>query len=256
MSFAVVLTELGAPLDTECDALATLTGLTPFDVRMRASGVLPADIVRLSSMDEAIALTQAVSARKHGALTIDARDIPSSEHAVSLRRFRLERDRLYANDDEASIRYEDIVAIVRAASSSVLVRKHVEERPGYRGSIERVEITQNEKNMASFAYIFRREGAPWILREHEARYLTLGARMRATVRENFLLTIETLRAAAPHAHYDERFALHAHDSRRVSIAAKGADRRAKNDARLDLLAHALVRWLTRGTGSVYRDPAT
>jgi hypothetical protein len=77
--------------------------------------------------------------------------------------------------------------------------------------------------------------------------------MRAPEYENFFASIKLLREAAPSAIYDERFAERAHDSRKLAVT-RGTDRvEARDDEELDLLVHALARWIARGTGSPYRD---
>ena len=47
----------------------------------------------------------------------------------------------------------------------------------------------------------------WVLSESQSQYLGLGPLMRPTRHENFRAALELIRARAPHAIVDDRFAL-------------------------------------------------
>jgi hypothetical protein len=190
----------------------------------------------------------------HGAVVIDTNEIAS---VITLRRFRLEDDRIVSDDGDALL-FEHITALVRVATATSVIRvKEETVQSDYRGQREHVvEISRHEQATASMLYIFAASGPPWILGEREAKYIALGSRMRSTAHENFTLTIELLRSAAPRAIYDERFANRAHDSGKLTVKHGPDPVDARHDDKLHVLVHALVRWLTRGSGSLYRDAST
>jgi len=247
-------------LDAEAEPIAEIVGVTSYDVRLRLTGLLPSILCWKPNLEEALAVRAALASRHHGVLVVDPRTVPESEQMVHLRRFSLAADRLVANDHGDSVAFADITALIRAATSTSVVRKVRSREPIAYGSApgrptptEETELLRHETASTNLLYIVPNDGAPLLLVEHEARYLSLGSAMRATEHENFFTTIELLRAAAPSALYDERFASRAHDSRKLAVT-RGSDRvEAREDEELHLLVHVLARWLTRGTGSPYRD---
>lgn len=257
----VVVCELGAPLDAEAADLARILGVTAYDVRLAFAGLLPAVACATSDLARAVDVQAALSARGHGAVVVDPRAVTPSERMVRLKRFSIAAGRLFANDREGSIATDDIAALVRAATATSVIRTVSAREPIYRGGPARPptqevrEHVRHETVAGNLLYVFPREGAPLLLVEHEARYLSLGAAMRATEHDNFLATVDLMRAAAPGAAYDERFATRAHPSAKLALARGEGSVEPKGDAELDLLAHVLARWLTRASGSPYRDLA-
>lgn len=220
---------------------------------------MPSVLAWEPTLDDALRVQSALSARKHGVLVIDPTKVTRTADMARVRRFTIGSDRFQPNDRDAPIAFTNIAALVRAVTTTAVLRKTSELQPAYGGSVGRppaMEVREHvthESTEANLLYVCPAEGAPMLMVQHEAKYLSLGAAMRVTEHDNFLTTIELLRKAAPHAYYDDRFAGRAHDSRQLAIA-RGSDRvEAKGDVALDLLVHALVRWLTRGSGSPYRD---
>ncbi len=254
MSFALCITELAPALQE--DRLAAIAKLAAYDVRVRTAGIVPCELTRFDAPDEAAEALRAVRALGHHGVVIDTSELVPRDRLVRVRRFRLEGERLFAGDGPESLVFTDLVALVRIATQTSVLRVTEEERPVYSSrpsAVVREETIRHEHTTANALYLFAHDGVPWILREHEARYLGLGRPLRPTAHENFLATIELLRARAPRARYDDRFAHHPHDSGKVTVARGGASADARHDERLDVLVWALVRWITRGSGSPYRD---
>jgi hypothetical protein len=225
---------------------------------MRLGGILPSVLSSVPSLEGALAIRSALAARRHGVLVVDPLTVTPAADMPRVRRFTIAEDRFHLDDRGNSIGYSEIAALVRAITTTAVVRKVTEREPVYTGpgrppAMEAREHMRHESAESNLLYIVPAKGPPTLMVARDAKYLSLGKDMRATEHDNFLLAIERLREAAPHAFYDERFASRAHHSRKLTVT-RGSDRaEAKSDGELDLLVHALARWLTRGSGSPYRD---
>ena len=107
------------------------------------------------------------------------------------------------------------------------------------------------------AYLFPRErGVPWMVREQETQYLSLGPRMKLTRHDNFRETVALIRSRAPGAIYDDRFAKDPRIAAQlVQVSGHETAAPGAGDERVDVLVHALGEWLLRGQGGPYRQAA-
>lgn len=255
-NFVVALCELARPLEEEEEALASILGVTPYDARIRAGGVLPKITQQVETRDEALALTDALRRRGHGVVAFDVADVVSTGAMVPMRRFGLEGGVLYANDRKPPSRpVGELAALARVVVQAHVQRKTREVAYTFttRGSIRKeLEKTSGEQHAEDALVLFFDEGVPWILRPSDARYLALGAEIRPTVRENFLYTVDWLRFRAGSAVYDDRFARAPLVSRRP-LGVRGNNAPSfQGDRTVDVQLHALGLWLRRGRGGPYR----
>jgi hypothetical protein len=232
-------------------------GLTAYDMKLRLSGLLPAVVFQAQTAEPALDVLEALRRRGHGALAIDTDEVTPSATMVRLKRFAIEGARLRADDRGDATPLADVTALIRASTSTDVVRATREREPVYSGrsfapATREVEHLSHDSVVDHVLYVFRREGPPWILVEREAKYVGLGAALRSTRFQNFLATIELLRLAAPGAVYDARFAPDPHQSGKLVMTQGAGQPDPRGDNRLDVLVHALARWLTRPVGGPYR----
>lgn len=249
--------ELGAPLDREENALASALGLTPYDVRIRLGGVLPRVMGQFDDAAAALAIADRLRSRGHGVVVFAATDAPALERMTLMRRFDAVGGQLFANDKKPPGRaLSDLVAIVHAALDVRVLRtsREINYRATSRGTVrEEEQHRSTEHALEMVALLFWREGAPWLLRQSEARYVALGAQVRPTVHENFQLAIEWLRARARDAVYDDRFVKPPlRPDRPVEVRDTDTARALGSDRAVEQTLHALGTWLARGRGGPYR----
>lgn len=256
----MAIAELARPLEVEAEALGALVGLTGYDMRLRLGGVLPAIVAHLPSAEPALELLEALRRRGHGAVAMDTAEVTPSSAMVRMKRFAIEGARLRADDRGEATPLADVVALVRASTSTDVIRTTREREPVYTGgraapTMREVEHQSHDAVVDNVLYVFRREGAPWLLVEREAKFIALGAALKPTRAQNFLATIDLLRHAAPGAVYDDRFAAAPHQSGRLVVTQGAAGTPdPRGDDRLDVLVHVLARWVTRPVGGPYRAP--
>ncbi|MEO7092349.1 MAG: hypothetical protein ABI175_03800 [Polyangiales bacterium] len=254
----MAIADIDRPLEEEAPALAAILGASPYDVRLALHGTPPSIVLRTPSRDLAERALAGLRARRCSALLIDLDDVVPTGRMVAVRRFALDDDGLHASESGPKLLYEDLAALVRVAASTNVERTTVEleVRGTGRGGAVTVEEerTRREREHEQLLYLFPRDGVPWVLRAREARYLGLGAGLRATVHENFLATIAVLRARAPRAAYDERFVAHPL-TRHHAVQVRGdvRSKEAISDAGLDLPVHLVARWIVASSGGPYRD---
>jgi hypothetical protein len=255
--FCLAVCELGAPLEREEEAIATLLGVALYDVRIRLGGVLPKIVAQREDAVSALALAEPLRRRGHGAIVFDADDAIALERMTLMRRFALEGDRLFANDRKEPGRpIAELTAIVHGALNVSVVRttRQLATTITGRGAISSDEKrTSTEHNVERIAVLFWRDGAPWLLRQSEARYLALGQQLRATNHENFQLAVEWLRARAPSAVHDDRFVANPLVPQRT-VGVRGAEtaNALTSDRSVELTLHALGTWLSRDRFGPYR----
>ena len=111
-------------------------------------------------------------------------------------------------------------------------------------TVERTTHSVTEAREQQLHLFTRTQSMPWMFRESALRYQGLGAKLKPTSIQNFVVLTEELRERAPLALYDQRFLT---QKRKVSIAtARGlaAERSVKssnateNDLAVRLLALA------------------
>jgi hypothetical protein len=167
---------------------------------------------------------------------------------TSLRDFYLDADEIRASAaSPAGLPYARIGAILRATHRRTLeTTEKVSERkfrPGMAALTGGLvlskkttrEVTTHTDQREQVLYLFRTDGErPWILREREAHYGSLGEDLRPTSRENFQTIIRLLRERSHIAAYDDRLTT----GRSIRGVADGSDA-------TDLLAHLLAKHLCR-----------
>ena len=86
----VALTELHAALEVESAPLASILGLSPYDVKARLGGGVPCILLQTPDPELAKRVLQAVLARGHSAVECDAASAVPSAEMVKLHRFTLD----------------------------------------------------------------------------------------------------------------------------------------------------------------------
>ncbi|MCA9586622.1 MAG: hypothetical protein KC657_14800 [Myxococcales bacterium] len=254
--FVVALCELGAPIEVEEEPFAAILGVTTYDARTRATGTLPKIVHQAATMDEALHVAEALRRRGHGAVAFDANDALALDRMVTMRRFSVDGETLFAHDKRPPSRQlSELLVIVRLVLHQHVQRTQTEVEYRYtnRGAVRvAVDRTSGENHAEDALVLFFDGGPPWSLRAREAKYLALGARIRPTVRENFFATAEWLRAVAGSAVYDERFVSTPLVSARLADVRGHGDPALRSDRLSDLRLHALGAWLSRGRHGPYR----
>jgi hypothetical protein len=253
--YAVAIMESWAGAQNEAASLAQRLGggITALEVRLALSATPPSVLFRTPTRERAHEAARALEAGGIPAVALDLAEVLPVERMVHLHRFTLDARGLGADAKGPTLAYGDIVALVRVAAETSIVRttreKETETIRGRRTEVD-VEHTRAEHSVEQALFLFvPGEGVPWVLRAGEARYLALGAELRPTAMENFLVTVALLRERAPQAVYDERFALHPL-SRHAQTHVRGHDSAAPElgDAGVDVRVHLLARALVRSGG--------
>jgi hypothetical protein len=249
--------ELGAPLEREEAVLASILGLTTYDIRIRLGGLLPRVMGQFDDAAMAVAIADQLRSRGHGVVVFAAADALALERMTLMRRFDVVGDQLFANDRKPPGRpLSDLVAIVHAALDVRVMRtaREISYRTTSRGTVREEDMHKStEHALEMVALLFWREGGAWLLRQSEARYVALGAQVRPTVHENFQLAIEWLRARGQNAVYDDRFVKPPlRPDRSVEVRDSDSARPLGSDKAVEQTLHALGTWLGRGRGGPYR----
>jgi hypothetical protein len=255
--FVVALCELGAPIEAEEAAFAEILGVSTYDARTRATGTLPKVVHQASTMAEALHVLEALRRRGHGAVAFDASATFALDRMVTMRRFSVDGETLYAHDRRPPSRpLAELLVIVRLVLQQHVQRtqQEIEYRYTNRGTVRRVQVdrTSGENHAEDALVLFFDGGPPWSLRAREAKYLALGPRIRPTVRENFFAAVEWLRSLAGAAVYDERFVSTPLVSARLADVRGHGDPALRSDRLSDLRLYALGVWLARGRHGPYR----
>ncbi|HEY4015942.1 MAG TPA: hypothetical protein VGM06_21545 [Polyangiaceae bacterium] len=258
--FVVAIAELVSPTEDDMTAIAAAIGASTYDVRMRLAAGVPAVLMTTSDEAAARATAQAIGARGHGAIVCDSRDVVPGPAMVPVRHFVLGEDALRADRAQPDeLPYRQMRVLVHVAHRELRhVIGHEMVYVGPREGMARREVITDEHDSPHSLYIFPSDGTtPWILREREAHYTALGAAAGPARHMNFLATIAALRARAPIAHFDDRFATHprspSHYTRSYGHPEGESSPWADHDA--DLAAHLLARWLSRTSSDPYRSTA-
>lgn len=252
--FVVAIAELAHPLEDEAPSLATPLGLTAFDVRTRAAGVLPKIVAQYASRDDAERALSVIRARGHGALVCDTRDVIAGRDMVHLRRFALEEHAL--REGAEILPWDAIAALIVVAARTDVVRTTRERDVEVTGRSARIverDHARHEHVMEQSAYLVPRHGSPWVLHERGAKYVALGNAMRPTQHENFAAMVSLVRGRALGAIFDDRFAMQPQmGSQLVMVRGHDSAEASSTDAGIDMAVHLLAQWLLRGHGGPYR----
>ena len=233
-SHLVAITRLATAIEDEARALAADLGTLAYEERLKLAAGMPAIVLATAEAARAQALAGKLSARGHGVFACRAGDVVAAGAMVSMRRFQLEPDAIVAGD--ARLPWQDLALLVRAthrqvteAAATTTEKKFSLGRTiatgglSMRKTVTKDAIARTEQS-EPVLYLFRASGeTPWLLREQGTHYGALGADVAPVAARNFALVVERLRAAAPHARYEDRLL-----ARKVS----------PDD--LDVLAHVLA----------------
>lgn len=261
--YVVAVTEQGGDLETEAYALAPLVGLSPYDVRLRLSSVLPRVVFSSTDRDDALRVLAAIRARGLGAVACDTSTMTRPGELTKVHRFTWDAQGLTANGPGSpALRWNDIAVVVVVQTRTDVLRDKKEIDMEFHGRrAERVEKmeTRHESTMELSAYLFPRKGEdarprpPWLLHEREAQYLGLGPQMQPVRRTNFNVTLGLVREHARDALFDDRFVktpinatdfVHVlgSDEPRADVAPRG----------VEVQATLVALWLERSRGGPYR----
>jgi hypothetical protein len=256
----VAIMQLATPIEAEAVALAADLATTAYEERLKLAAGLPAIVLQSADAAPARSLATKLRGRGHGTLVADSGDVVASTEMIAVRRFAFEADALVLRDSGQRLPYEDIVALVRAVH-----RKRTETRTETKdtkfsfgralatgGLLLTKTTTREEKTVAqdrdALLYIFRTsDETPWIVHERSADYSALGGTLAPSSAQNFLAVTARLRAAAPHAMYDERLTSPGSAPTRLLHMAKPGSTAASTASGVDLVAHLIAQWARRAT---------
>lgn len=254
--FVVALTRLATTVDAEAAALASNLGKAVYETRLLLNGGLPTILSTTTDRDAATALLASVRARGHGAVACDGDAVHLRRDMTSISRFHFEGEEIVSVDGAGTssrLRYDEVLALVRGIHKrSSTKTKEVTEKKFAMGralitgglasnkSVSR-EVVESSEERDEVLYVFRRDAAcPWILVDAEARYQGLADRLARTQRENFLVTIECLRAMCPGAQYDEHLLTNRRIPERFTRTSSGKAAETSSSDGVDLLAHLVA----------------
>lgn len=264
-TFVIALTELPdawrdpARVDGEIAAVSDLLGMARYDVRQWIGRGLPHVVLRVSSEDDAELIAGALRSRGCGVLACRQDKVVPSAALVQVRAFEVDEGALVASTGAAErMAFADLAALIVVARVSVIERVERERvfSLNRRGDAQKFrESAKREQYVDHAIYLIpRRAPCWWVLHEYQARYAALGPKLRRTTHENFLATLDLLKASAPNAIVDERMWRDPHTSV-GSVRHDGSgepDRLSRADGQLDLRIHVLAQWLLRPRSSPYR----
>lgn len=239
--YVVAIAELG---ETSADLrpLAADLGTTLYELRLVLNAGLPAVVALTVDISVAASAARAIERHGHRVVSGDRRQLPSSDAMIGVVDVAFEPAVLRSGNTQGDrLAYSDIIAIVRATQrserSEVREEKQRKLRPGMAlatgglilSKTTTRQVVTHTDTRQQVLYVFQRDGTPWIVREHGARYGGLGADLAPTSLANFETTLRKLRERAPAALYDARLM----SARSIRGIADGA-------ATTDLLANLIV----------------
>jgi len=271
--YVVAILTLAGSLEDEASALAGDLGSTAYETRLVLAAGTPAVVLQTVDMERARFILGRLRSRGHGAVACDDAAIVASSEMVAIDGFSFEQGAL-VNGDGARLPLAELAVLIPAMHRNTYERRasarpapsnrspvDILYGPAMRSAMRRVRELENKlkalgtqppmtrvEERENVLYLYVRENPrPWFLREGGTSYAALGPRLLPTQRENFQTLIELLRAAAPHAIYDDRLlALRRFPER----APAGPDERARKlvasqAGGVDLTAHLLAMWSSR-----------
>jgi hypothetical protein len=256
--FAVAIIELATSVEEEASVLAGEVRSSAYDLRMRLAGLLPAIVLLTSDASEANAVLRGIRLRGHGVVGCDLNRLIPSTSMVPMHHFVLDDAGMRADRESRDVLpYKSIQSLLHAAHPELhQVIGHEMVYAGPRQGMKRQETITSEHDAPQSLYVFRNDGeTPWILREREAHYDALGALAGPVQHQNFLAAIHVLRARAPHAHFDDRLAVHPRSPEHFTRSFGRPDGEATPwaDHGADLAAHLLATWFALEAPSAYRS---
>ncbi len=256
--YVVAITRWARPAEQEVAALAPLSTLAVYDLRLRLAGPLPVVFERVADAERARQLLGALRQRGHGAVACDLTCVPGSEQLTSPRSYELAADAFVALDPAWGRRlmpYGDLLALIRANSASIEQSSSMTKQKKLSlgraamtgGLVMRKTSTTDERatteEREQVLYLIRKTGRdPMLLRERHLRHQGLGEQVKPTSLENFASLVVVLRQRAPQVLYDDRLATHRRKTSITSLAGSAAHQvtSSSNASENDLAAHLIA----------------
>lgn len=218
--YIVAVTRWGKPFDREISDLSEITGIHPYDLRLRLSGTLPVVVAGFSDADKARHLLMTLKERTHGAIAIDLDKVPEPDKMITPKTFEIEDTSIKVTDPARgteAIAYEHVLALIHAqqeietrVTSVNESRKFSAGRAVLTGGLvvtkKSTKETREIKNAYErVVYLFRKPCIlACVLRQNRLLYSGLGDRIRHSSVENFSRLVASLRERASEALYDDR----------------------------------------------------
>jgi hypothetical protein len=249
----IAVVALARSVEEEAPLLAADLGLTVYETAVMLRAPMPVVILRTEERARALDLLGKLRARRHDAVACELSAVASSEDMFRPKSFRFEGTDIVGTGQgvEQRLPLANVFSLVRAThqkrtEQTVTTR---ERRPSFgralmTGGLMMTKTTTKESRRVDtekepVLYLFRADGAPWLLAATELRYDGLGPEMRVSKAENFEVLLRRLREAAPDAPFDARLV-----SIRTSldtVVTSGANHTSTTSASMiDLLAHIVT----------------
>lgn len=258
--YVVAIAELRGSIESEAAPLAADLGATAYDARLMLAPGLPAVVKTTPDKATALDLLARLRARGHGAVACDASAVVGSPAMVSMRRLRVGEQAVTLDDRPGErLPYDDVMALVAAVhrrrvdtATQTRETKLSVGRAVMTGGVAFTKTVKTDTRTATeereaVLYVFRRSGAtPWILHEHGTSWAGLGRSLAPSESENYRLAVETLRALATGAAFDDRLVTRkAPERAALSGGARSTTVTTSSEAGMDLLAHLVAMWIAR-----------
>ena len=254
----VAVLALGRSIDDEAPALAADLGLTIYETAVMLRAPMPVIVLRTDDRTRAHDLAARLRARRSDALALDLEDVVASDRMWTPKAFRFEAGDLLGNaaGEERRLSLAGVFAFVRAnhmtqTEEVVLTRERKISLTGavLTGGLPVTKVSENEsrrfaQEREAVLYVFRGDGAPWLLRAMHLRYGGLAERMRVSQTENFEVLLATLRELAPNAAFDSRLVAARPWTSKV-VVANTKQTTTTSAPTVDILAHVVAAELAR-----------
>ncbi len=236
--YVVAIAELKTTIDAEAVALSSDLGISAYEARLVLASGTPTIVSMAFDKARALDLLARLRTRGHGAIACDASVVVASDAMTSMRRFGLGASAVHRQrtTSESEVR-DSKFSVARAVMTGGIVMTKTVKRETRAVTDEREAVL----------YIFRRGGAPWILRERGTRWAGHGRPIAPTAGANFQTTVGLLRERMPRAVYDDRLVTRRSAPERMAVAAGagGTTMTTSSEGGVDLLAHLLAIWISR-----------
>jgi hypothetical protein len=208
------------PVEEELSVVAQLTGLSPYDARLRLASPPPVLLGRGLPLEQARHWLAVLRERGHGAVAVEEHSLPRAEQSVEPYEVELRQDAFVGIDRQArkyAVPLTEVLAVMRAVE--VVEQVRTTEKVDKKLAIGRALLTgglMSSKEVRSEAidvhtdaertlYLFRRAGPdPMVLRERSLRYGGMGELRGRTEFESFDRLAAWLRDNTPGAIHDDR----------------------------------------------------
>lgn len=188
---------VAAPIESWLGPLASLLGMTAYDVRLRVAGSPPRVVARTGE-PEASALLARLRALGWGAVAVDPDGLLGA-HASPPARVFLREDGVLLEPQGRTLPFADLTLLVRATIEQELATETVRATPS---NLDGITRHNHERVRAHALYLSTREDARGVrLIEGTLAFPELAG---STGRERFEGFVAGLRARAPHARFHDR----------------------------------------------------